>query len=366
MGKTPKDVPLLEGKHQIVARFAPWPDAVREIVVGSDGAEPAAFAFPTGSLKITTKPAGAKVLQGGLEVGDTTNGPFFKEDMPPGEYNYTLTLERYKPIEVKGSLKAGERKWEPVTFEARPGPRKGEPWTNSIGMNFAPVADNLLAGVWLVRVRDYAAYASYTGRGRVSVDFAQDDNHPVVRVNWDDANMFCDWLTKHERDAGKLDEGQYYRLPTDAEWSLLAGMPVENGDTPERRDGMVRDFLWGTKWPPPAEAGNFADAALRQGTNARAKGAAAINNYNDGFAYTSPVGAFPANALGLYDVTGNVWQWVSDSYNGGTQKKDWGVLRGGCWATSKPEELRLGYRNVVSREERDVIFGFRCVLVPGQ
>jgi eukaryotic-like serine/threonine-protein kinase len=217
-------------------------------------------------------------------------------------------------------------------------------------------------------VRDFAAYSLDTGRTRLTVDFAQDENHPVVRVNWDDASAFCDWLTQHERGAGKLDEGQFYRLPTDAEWSMLAGMPDEGGGTPEKRDGMNRDYLWGKStapntWPPPANAGNFADTALRQGA-VKGRGES-INGYTDGFAYTSPVGTFTANTFGLFDVSGNVWQWVFDSYNGGTQKKDWGVLRGGCWATSKQEELRLGYRNVVSREERDVVFGFRCVLITG-
>jgi formylglycine-generating enzyme required for sulfatase activity len=65
-------------------------------------------------------------------------------------------------------------------------------------------------------------------------------------------------------------------------------------------------------------------------------------------------------------MSGNVWQWVADSYNGGTQRRDWGVLRGGSWGTSKQEELRLGYRDVVDRSEADVIFGFRCVIAPEQ
>ena len=77
----------------------------------------------------------------------------------------------------------------------------------------------------------------------------------------------------------------------------------------------------------------------------------------------SPVGAFPGNRNGIFDMSGNVWQWMHDSYNGGVQRKDWGVLRGGSWRTSKAEELRLGYRNVIARDERDVNFGFRCVLV---
>ena len=77
---------------------------------------------------------------------------------------------------------------------------------------------------------------------------------------------------------------------------------------------------------------------------------------------TSPVGAFKAGVspYGLYDMSGNVWQWVADPY--GAQRKDFGVLRGGSWGTSKQEELRLGYRDVIDRNERDVIFGFRCVL----
>jgi formylglycine-generating enzyme required for sulfatase activity len=90
-----------------------------------------------------------------------------------------------------------------------------------------------------------------------------------------------------------------------------------------------------------------------------------IPGYNDGFPQTSPVGSFPANKAGLFDMSGNVWQWVEDSYHGGPQRRDWGVLRGGSWGTSKPEELRLGYRDVVDRSERDVIFGFRCVLATG-
>jgi formylglycine-generating enzyme required for sulfatase activity len=63
-------------------------------------------------------------------------------------------------------------------------------------------------------------------------------------------------------------------------------------------------------------------------------------------------------------MTGNVWQWCFDSYNGGARPHDWGVLRGGSWSTVAKDELRSSYRNVRDRGERDVIFGFRCVLLP--
>jgi formylglycine-generating enzyme required for sulfatase activity len=224
-------------------------------------------------------------------------------------------------------------------------------------MKFVPVAE-ILIGVNPVRVQDYDAFCSATGRARHIADFPQDESHPVVRVNWEDATAFCTWLTATEAAAGKLGQGQHYRLPTDVEWSRAAGLAEERGNTPEERDGKVREFPWGKAWPPPAGAGNFADAALKR------SGSAVIATYNDGYPKTSPVGSFPPNQLGLHDMSGNVWQWCLEGYKGNGRFKDWGVLRGGSWANASPAELRVSYRNVVDRSERDVIYGFRCVLVP--
>jgi formylglycine-generating enzyme required for sulfatase activity len=270
---------------------------------------------------------------------------------------YTLRLEGYKPIEVSGVVKPGEQTFLNARFVERVGPVPGKPWVNSLEMKFVPV-DEILVCIWPTRVRDYEAYCAATLRERFPADFKQGDDHPVVRVSWQDAVAFCDWLTKRERETGQLDESQHYRLPTDAEWSAAAGLPREGGATPEERDGKLRDYPWGRQWPPPAGTGNFADSTLRR------TGAPSIGNYTDGFAQTSPVGSFPANARGLFDMAGNVWQWCNDSYSGGIRARDWGVLRGGSWANAVQAELRAGYRNVVDRTERDVIYGFRVVLVP--
>jgi eukaryotic-like serine/threonine-protein kinase len=360
------ELELLEGEHEIIARYLPWPDTPpRKIKIGDGEPEPVVFSFENGGVKIMSRPSGAEVFLGDKLMGRTGPTPYLEEGLTPGEVTYTLKLSGYQPQQKKIRILPGKTVFEPVIFEAKPGPRKGDPWENSLGMKFVPVG-NVLVGVWPVRVRDYVAYSAETGRPRLTVDFPQDENHPVVRVKWDDAVAFCEWLTEHEIAAGKLEKDQEYRLPTDVEWSMAAGISDEGGATPEQRDGVNRDFPWEKsnvpKWPPPANVGNYGDAAFRQATGNSPR-TGSIAGYHDGFAHTSPVGAFPPNALGLFDLSGNVWQWVADSYNADTQK-NWGVLRGGCWATCKPEELRLGYRNVVPREESDVIFGFRCVLVP--
>ena len=77
-----------------------------------------------------------------------------------------------------------------------------------------------------------------------------------------------------------------------------------------------------------------------------------------------PVGGFKPNSIRLYDLGGNIWEWCLDTYKGSTSatSRDWGVLRGGSWATSNRIEMQSSYRNVIDRNDRDVIYGFRCVL----
>jgi formylglycine-generating enzyme required for sulfatase activity len=349
-GPAPLEVDLPEGPHDLTAKYKSWPDQPRTIQSTSAKPVTAAFEFLPGRVKITSAPAGATVLLNGEDKGRT---PLPLEDVEPGEVRYELRLTGFKPINVSGVVKPGEQTFLPARFLNRTGPQRGQPWENSLGMKFVPVGDSLMS-IWLTRLQDYDAFCAAAGRARLEADFEQDGSHPVVRVNWDDATAFCDWLTKREREAGQLEEGQVYRLPTDAEWSLAVGLSGEAGATPEERDGTSKDFPWGRQWPPPARAGNFADHASR-------RGGAAIAGYRDEFAATSPVGSFPANAIGLFDMSGNVWQWCDDFYKPGSR---WGVLRGGSWGTAAPGELRSSYRNVVDRSERDVIYGFRCVLVP--
>ena len=194
---------------------------------------------------------------------------------------------------------------------------------NSLGMKFAPVGD-VLVSIWQTRVSDFEVFAralplrstAWKGPG-----FKQAPDHPVVNVTWQEALAFCKWLTEKERKDGSLPASTLYRLPTDAEWSTAVGLPEESGKNPEARDMGIPDvYPWGNQWPPPSGAGNY--------TGEETGSDVAIKGYDDGFAWTSPVGSFPANKYGLYDMGGNVWQWVMDAWNTDSKHK---VLRGASW-----------------------------------
>ncbi len=356
-GKTPLHVELPARSHELIARVDGWPDERQAIDVKPNQENSAQFIFGNGSIKITSAPGGASVLSNGRELGRT---PLVIEEVKPGKVNYELRLAGYKPALVTGEVAPRQQAFLAARLEKSLSPEPGQSWTNSLGMKFVPL-DSVRIAVWETRVQDYDAFCRATGRRHDSPDFAQGPAHPVVKVNWFDATAFCKWLTEKERDEGVLEPTFSYRLPTDLEWSAAVGLPKESGATPEMRDGKIRnEFPWGNEWPPPNGAGNYADQSARR------RGVSVIENYSDNFRETSPVGSFKPNALGICDLGGNVWEWCAEGYKGSSSGtgRDWGVLRGGSWSTSNRTELQSSYRNVVDRNDRDVIYGFRCVLAP--
>jgi hypothetical protein len=259
---------------------------------------------------------------------------------------------------------------------------KDKPFVNTLGMKFVPVpivsgptaGRRVLFGVWDVRVQDYAVYAASAGAKKVDASWTKQErdgvpagrelNHPVVGVSWDDAQGFCQWLTEKESAEGKLPKGWKYRLPSDEEWSWAVGLPPEIGTTPaEKTEKNSVDFPWGKDWPPTKKVGNYADEAFHgkfpKDWKDKEKDAPWIKDYNDGYATTSPVGSFPANAYGLCDMGGNVWQWCED-YSDKDQKD--GVLRGASWSDHVRGVLLSSNRFRYPRERRDNRYGFRCVL----
>lgn len=264
----------------------------------------------------------------------------------------------------------------PVVTALRQPPQKGRPWKNSLGMTYVPLDD-----IWFAanetRVRDFAAFVEETsydavggmdslqkdgykdhGHSWKDPGFKQSPEHPVVGVSREDANYFCKWLTDKERSMGALTASQFYRLPTDREWSDAVGLTGETGSTPEERSGKIKNvYPWGRTFPPPENAGNYAGSESAAGAPAKWT---VIPFYQDPFPRTGPVPVTPPNERGIYDLGGNVWQWCIDSF--GKSNPRWGVLRGGSWATSRPEEMLSSFRKDLDPNFREDNVGFRCVI----
>ena len=222
---------------------------------------------------------------------------------------------------------------------------KENPWTNSVGMKFVPIENTtVLFCIWPTRVMDYQVFIQATRKKWTKPDFEQGLDHPVVMVSWEEAQAFCQWLTKKERKSGLIGLKQAYRLPADNEWSIAVGLPREYGKTPEKKDCCLqRSFPWGKKFPPPKGAGNY-HYLLKA----------------DDYPHTSPVGSFQPNTLGIFDMGGNVWEWCEDFYN---SKKDTRVLRGASWKEEGFNKL-LSSSRLASKYDTycDSAFGFRVVL----
>ncbi len=237
-------------------------------------------------------------------------------------------------------------KGEPKAVGKKPAPPKA--FTNTLGMKFVPVKGTKVQFcIWETRVKDYAVYAAANAgvdANWKSPEFTQADTHPVVRVNWNDANAFCAWLTKKELAEGKIKAGQKYRLPTDAEWSVAVGLGKEKGNTPEEKQSGIKGvYPWGKGYPPPKGAGNYFKSLKV-----------------DKFEYTAPVGSFAANKLGLHDMGGNVWEWCEDKYRPTSALR---VLRGASWIFVNPVFLLSSSRHFGTPDDRAPFdLGFRCVL----
>jgi formylglycine-generating enzyme required for sulfatase activity len=158
------------------------------------------------------------------------------------------------------------------------------------------------------------------------------DTKPVINVDWDDAQTYVAWFSKMT--------GQPYRLLTEAEWEYAA------------RAGTTTAYYWGD--------------TIGKG-NANCNGCGSQWDFKQ----TSPVGSFAANQFGLYDMAGNVLQWVQDCYRGNyddgapTDGSAWTsgdctnrVVRGGSWDIS-PRNLRSAVRNWRTTVFRFGILGFR-------
>jgi formylglycine-generating enzyme required for sulfatase activity len=227
-------------------------------------------------------------------------------------------------------------------------------------MSFAPLGD-VLIGVREVCRADYAAFLrAQTPAEAPPVDVASHISLPMTHVSRGDAEAFCQWLTSVEQAKGLLEPGESYRLPTDDEWSMAAGLQREKGESPADKNQRVEGiYPWGpVSWPPSPVPANLWDksAASKAG---RKDGVA---NFDDTFPELAPVGSFPANVNGINDLAGNVSEWVRDDFGGNGEKRKSGVARGGNWRTFTREELLSSFRRALAPDTRADDLGFRVVV----
>ncbi len=175
-----------------------------------------------------------------------------------------------------------------------------------------------------------------------------DSNLPVIHVSWSDANAYANWL------AQQTDEP--YRLLSESEFEYVL------------KAGSQEPFPWGVS-SPPENYGNLSgsDDRLR---GSRVRWREGVDNYGDGYWGPAPVKQFSANLFGLYDLSGNVMEWVEDCWhdsyfrapddgsawvNKGCEKR---VIRGGHWA-SAVEEYHSSHRKQAETTLTDPRLGFR-------
>lgn len=168
-------------------------------------------------------------------------------------------------------------------------------------------------------------------------------DYPVVFINWEQANTFCEW-----RDA---------RLPTEAEWEMAAGFdPVQ---------ALILRYPWGDAFDGTKL--NFCDANCPSSDR--------DSEWDDGHRDTAPVGSYPdgRSAIGAYDMSGNVMEWVNDWYDSryyenstdtnpmGPPEGDVKVLRGGSWLASA-DEVHVSARGSFEPAVIQANLGFRCAM----
>ena len=202
--------------------------------------------------------------------------------------------------------------------------------------------------------------------GSFSGESLDGDDQPVVRVTWEQAAQFMNWLSIRDSLQPVYEEADGtwapvrplrsgYRLPTEAEWAWAARFA-------NREQPLI--FAWGAELPPPDRVGNYADISARQLLPTT------LVTYNDGYNVSAPPGSFAANPLGIFDLGGNVSEWIQDYYEVGRSDTEtvaedplgpvtgrFRVVRGPNWRGATVTDLRMASRNFSA--DGDEWTGFR-------
>jgi len=393
-GRTPLDLRLPAGSHQVEISKAGHEPASRQVRLGPGERKELTFTLTarTGEVEVVASPADAQLFVDG-EARGAANQTLH---LPAVPHRIEVRKEGFEtwrtdvtprpgfPQSLRAELQTKEQARTAALTATVPSPQ-GREMVLVRGGRFAMGAPRREPGrranetirevelsrpyylaVKEITNREYHEFHASHSSGSVGPYNLTADDNPVVRVRWEDAARYCNWLSTKESlpPAYELVNGEMvaaepmttgYRLPTEAEWAWAARYP--DGHT-------ALKYPWGMALPVAAESGNYADAS------ARALLSDAVSGYNDTYPVTAPPGKFPPNALGLFDMGGNVAEWVHDLYAmrppgagslerdpTGPEEGEMHVIRGSSWMDDSASELRLSYRDYGNDARPDV--GFR-------
>ena len=308
-----------------------------------------------------------------IEIKDSGYQPHILNITPqagqPIHKKISLALRKRSPAELKSRITNSQgqqlRLIEPFEFTMGASRREQGRRANEV-LRDIKLQRRFYIGTHEVSNEEFARFDPQHSSGSFSGVDLTSAKQPVTGISWEQAARYCNWLSKLEdlplsyrENNGELVANAPlltgYRLVTEAEWVRVARVQA---------DGSLLRYAWGDQYPPASINGNYADEQAKQVVGLT------IPNIDDGFTGPAPIGSYKSNKFGLYDIGGNVAEWMHDYYTiystprsqvsvdpAGPKSGKHHVVRGASWLRGTLSNTRLAYRDY--RQKPRVDIGFR-------
>ena len=392
-GQTPLSIALPPAEnYQLVATRAGYQNYKSSLSVSPDEDLSLKLSLTpvVGLIKLTVTPPGASLFVDGQTAGDANQtlklnarahelrvelpgyASFKTKVIPqpglPQQLNIVMLTEEAArissiPQQISTSVGGILRFIVPETFRMGAGRREPGRRSNEIEKN-VELTRSFYLGEQEISNRSFKQFDPGHDSGLLGRALLSEEDRPVVNISWEEATRFCNWLSEKDGlpTAYALKDGQWrlrspvtigYRLPTEAEWAWAARYASKKKPT---------RFPWGDNMPPSAGSGNYADVSAANMVPY------SIKAYNDNFRGPAPSGTYAPNELGIFDLAGNVSEWINDYYSVELHRKtlvdplgptqgDYYVIRGSNYTHGRFSELRWTFRDYGLDPRPDV--GFR-------
>jgi len=395
-GRTPLPLRLTPGRRHVITLSKPgYQDATQELSVEADSGRQLAVELTPelGEVQIRSTPAAAEIWVNDRQVGTTPQtlqlmtvnqrieirrsgfAVETREITPRPGFPQTLdfALEALDQLSGSGYPRVirtssnQELRLIPAGRFTMGSSRREQGRRSNELLRDVEISRAFYLGTHEVTNADFREFMSDHDSGDFGNLTLNEDDQPVVRVTWDEVAQYLNWLSIRDALQPVYEQRSNswapvrplrngYRLPTEAEWAWAARAAGQ--ETP-----LI--FPWGQELPPPDRSGNYADLAADQVLPTT------LATYNDGYPVAAAVGSFAPNAMGIYDLGGNVAEWILDFYDVGVpavseetlvdplgpEMGSFHMVRGSSWRSYLQTDLRLAYRNYATDLREDL--GFR-------